>query len=83
MVCSYTSLKGDACLLTFVRVHPTVTKKDVEDHFKKHGAGEITEVKLMSGFGFIEYKDSLDAMDVVPGMISPPARSRENFAGKY
>ena len=23
----------------------------------------------MSGFGFIEYKDSLDAMDVVPGMI--------------
>ncbi|KAI9864316.1 MAG: hypothetical protein M1813_003236 [Trichoglossum hirsutum] len=43
-----------------------VTKKDVEDHFKKHGAGEITEVKLMSGFGFIEYKDAMDAMDVVP-----------------
>ncbi|KAI9771692.1 MAG: hypothetical protein M1840_001908 [Geoglossum simile] len=43
-----------------------VTRKDIEDHFKKHGAGEITEVKLMSGFGFIEYKDSLDAMDVVP-----------------
>jgi hypothetical protein len=23
----------------------------------------------MSGFGFIEYKDAMDAMDVVPGMI--------------
>jgi hypothetical protein len=52
-----------------LRVRQTVTRKDVEEHFKKHGAGEITEVKLMSGFGFIEYKDSLDAMDVVPGMV--------------
>ena len=25
------------------------------------------EVKLMNGFGFIEYKDSMDARDVVPG----------------
>ncbi|QIW94805.1 hypothetical protein AMS68_000323 [Peltaster fructicola] len=42
------------------------TKADVERHFQSHGAGEITEVKLMNGFGFIEYKDSMDARDVVP-----------------
>ncbi|KAH0533908.1 hypothetical protein FGG08_007470 [Glutinoglossum americanum] len=56
------------------------TKKDVEEHFKKHGAGEITEVKLMSGFGFIEYKDSLDAMDVVPGMIPHSIPARETIS---
>jgi hypothetical protein len=43
------------------------TKADVEAHFQTHGTGEITEVKLMNGFGFIEYKDALDARDVVPG----------------
>ncbi|RKF78389.1 hypothetical protein Golomagni_04586 [Golovinomyces magnicellulatus] len=42
------------------------TKADVEAHFNTHGTGEITEIKLMSGFGFIEYKDALDARDVVP-----------------
>ncbi|KAG9239438.1 hypothetical protein BJ875DRAFT_448093 [Amylocarpus encephaloides] len=42
------------------------TKADVEAHFNKHGTGEITEIKLMNGFGFIEYKDALDARDVVP-----------------
>jgi len=25
----------------------------------------------MNGFGFIEYKDAMDARDVVPGMLSP------------
>lgn len=40
----------------------------MERHFNTHGAGEITEIKLMSGFGFIEYKDAQDARDVVPGM---------------
>jgi len=25
----------------------------------------------MNGFGFIEYKDAMDARDVVPGMRSP------------
>jgi hypothetical protein len=39
----------------------------VENHFNTHGTGEITEIKLMNGFGFIEYKDSMDARDVVPG----------------
>jgi hypothetical protein len=43
------------------------TKADVEGHFSTHGTGEITEIKLMNGFGFIEYKDSMDARDVVPG----------------
>ncbi|KAI8686252.1 hypothetical protein NCS55_00299900 [Fusarium keratoplasticum] len=42
------------------------TKSDVEAHFATHGTGEITEVKLMNGFGFIEYKDPMDAQDVVP-----------------
>lgn len=42
------------------------TKADVEAHFQTHGTGEITEVKLMNGFGFIEYKDPMDARDVVP-----------------
>ncbi|KAK4963975.1 hypothetical protein LTR66_012537, partial [Elasticomyces elasticus] len=44
----------------------SVTKADVENHFATHGTGEITEIKLMNGFGFIEYKDAMDARDVVP-----------------
>ncbi|KAH8666668.1 hypothetical protein BX600DRAFT_436056 [Xylariales sp. PMI_506] len=43
-----------------------VTKEDVQAHFATHGTGEITEIKLMNGFGFIEYKDAMDARDVVP-----------------
>lgn len=43
-----------------------ITKQDIEDHFSTHGAGTIKEVKLMNGFGFIEYEDSMDARDVVP-----------------
>ena len=45
------------------------TKADVEAHFQTHGTGEITEIKLMNGFGFIEYKDAMDARDVVPGKL--------------
>ncbi len=45
------------------------TKTDVEAHFNTHGTGEITEIKLMNGFGFIEYKDAMDARDVVPGKL--------------
>jgi hypothetical protein len=48
----------------------SATKADVEAHFATHGTGEITEIKLMNGFGFIEYKDAMDARDVVPG--KPP-----------
>jgi hypothetical protein len=42
----------------------------VEAHFAQHGNGKITEIKLMNGFGFIEYKDAMDARDVVPGTAS-------------
>lgn len=49
---------------------PKATKADVEAHFATHGTGEITEIKLMNGFGFIEYKDAMDARDVVPGKCS-------------
>ncbi|KKA27460.1 hypothetical protein TD95_004999 [Thielaviopsis punctulata] len=41
------------------------TKEDVQSHFARM-AGQITEIKLMNGFGFIEYKDPMDARDVVP-----------------
>lgn len=44
----------------------SASKADVEAHFQKHGTGEISEIKLMSGFGFIEYTDPMDARDVVP-----------------
>ncbi|KAH6682393.1 pre-mRNA splicing factor [Plectosphaerella plurivora] len=44
----------------------TATKADVESHFATHGTGEIVEIKIMNGFGFIEYKDPMDARDVVP-----------------
>ncbi|KAL5606297.1 hypothetical protein BROUX41_002712 [Berkeleyomyces rouxiae] len=43
----------------------TATKDDVQTHFARM-AGEITDIKLMNGFGFIEYKDPMDARDVVP-----------------
>jgi hypothetical protein len=48
------------------------TKQDIESHFNSHGTGEITEVKLMNGFGFIEYKDAMDARDIVPGKFKLP-----------
>lgn len=48
------------------QIPPAVTKEDIQAHFKD-GTGTITEVKLMNGFGFIEYDDPMDARDVVPG----------------
>ena len=39
----------------------------MESHFAQHGNAKITEIKLMNGFGFIEFEDELDARDVVPG----------------
>jgi hypothetical protein len=51
---------------------PTATKADVEAFFAAHGTGEITEVKVMNGFGFIEYKDPMDARDVVPAYRTYP-----------
>ena len=42
----------------------------MEKHFEAHGTGHIKEIKLMNGFGFVEYDDPQDAMDVVPGESS-------------
>ena len=42
----------------------------METHFATHGNGKITEIKLMNGFGFIEYEDAMDARDVVPGTFA-------------
>jgi hypothetical protein len=53
--------------LTFSLLPILATKQDIEDHFSTHGTGKITEIKLMNGFGFIEYEDAMDARDIVPG----------------
>lgn len=52
-----------------------MTKEDIYAHFKE-APGEITEVKLMNGFGFIEYKDAMDARDVVPSKSSALAEEK-------
>lgn len=57
-------LRSDV-LISLFRI--SVTKSDIEEHFSSHGSGKITEIKLMNGFGFIEYDDQLDARDIVPG----------------
>jgi len=60
-----------------------VTKEDIQEHFKAHGAGNITEVKLMNGFGFVEYDDPMDARDVVPafhGSMLKDSRLTVQFA---
>ncbi|KAA8914301.1 hypothetical protein FN846DRAFT_897010 [Sphaerosporella brunnea] len=41
-------------------------KQEVEDFFNEFGHGNITEVKLMDGFGFIQYESPDDAKDIVP-----------------
>ena len=53
-------------------MYNVATKKDVEDHFATHGTGVVKEIKLMNGFGFIEYEDAMDARDVVPGKFLSP-----------
>ncbi|KAJ5892025.1 uncharacterized protein N7473_008253 [Penicillium subrubescens] len=69
-----------------------VTKQDIEEHFSTHGSGKITEIKLMNGFGFIEYEDAMDARDVVPDgsdfkgerltvQFARGPRRKENFPG--
>ncbi|KAI4233106.1 MAG: hypothetical protein L6R40_007171 [Gallowayella cf. fulva] len=68
-----------------------VTKEDIQTHFKE-APGTIAEVKLMNGFGFIEYEDAVDARDVVPNgsdlngsrltvQFARGARQRNEFAG--
>ncbi|KAI4189560.1 MAG: hypothetical protein LQ348_003780 [Seirophora lacunosa] len=68
-----------------------VTKEDIQTHFKE-ARGTIAEVKLMNGFGFIEYQDAMDARDVVPDgsdlngsrltvQFARGSRQRNEFAG--
>ncbi|KAL8703249.1 MAG: hypothetical protein Q9201_003555 [Fulgogasparrea decipioides] len=70
-----------------------VTKEDIQNHFKD-APGTIAEVKLMNGFGFIEYEDAVDARDVVPTyhgsdlngsrltvQFARGSRQRNDFAG--
>ncbi|KAL9011708.1 MAG: hypothetical protein Q9173_003473 [Seirophora scorigena] len=70
-----------------------VTKEDIQTHFKE-ARGTIAEVKLMNGFGFIEYQDAMDARDVVPAyhgsdlngsrltvQFARGSRQRNEFAG--
>ncbi|KIH87248.1 pre-mRNA splicing factor [Sporothrix brasiliensis 5110] len=59
----------DRHAFTTANLTATVTKTDIENHFNKHGTGDILEIKLMNGFGFIEYKDAMDARDVVPAFL--------------
>ncbi|KAL8643935.1 MAG: hypothetical protein Q9210_007496, partial [Variospora velana] len=69
------------------------TKEDIQTHFKE-ASGTIAEVKLMNGFGFIEYEDAMDARDVVPAyhgsdlngsrltvQFARGSRQRNEFAG--
>ena len=42
------------------------TQKDIEDQFTTHGSGSVKEIKLMDGFGFIEFENAMDTRDVVP-----------------
>lgn len=62
--------------------HP-VNKSDIEEHFSTHGSGKITEIKLMNGFGFIEYEDAMDARDVVPGMLCWPLYRCQSLANHF
>jgi RNA recognition motif-containing protein len=41
-------------------------KQEIEDFFNESGHGTITEIKLMDGFGFIQYDNADDAKDIVP-----------------
>ena len=62
---SGTLVQADSSLLRIL-----ATKQDIEDHFSTHGTGKITEIKLMNGFGFIEYEDAMDARGHCPRLAS-------------
>ena len=68
-------------LLTDVR-WTTVTKEDIQEHFKE-ASGKILDIKLMTGFGFIEYDDPIDARDVVPGELAAVLPIKEKNKSKF
>ncbi|KAL8817291.1 MAG: hypothetical protein Q9223_003846 [Gallowayella weberi] len=89
------NLPRDGMVQPHMPSQPAVTKEDIQNHFKD-AAGTIAEVKLMNGFGFIEYEDAMDARDVVPTypqdgsdlngsrltvQFARGARQRNDFAG--
>ncbi|KAI9893483.1 MAG: hypothetical protein M1814_006780 [Vezdaea aestivalis] len=52
-------------------LHRDATKENVREYFEGHNTeAEIKEVKIMSGFGFIEYADEADARDVMAKTFS-------------
>ncbi len=55
-------------LLTYVP-WTTVSKEDIQEHFKE-ASGKILDIKLMTGFGFIEYDNPIDTRDIVPGKLA-------------
>lgn len=59
-----------------------MTKEDIQNHFKDAN-GTIAEVKLMNGFGFIEYEDAMDARDVVPGKSLRPKCAHTSSCTDY
>lgn len=46
-------------------LHKDTRKSEIEEFFKEH-PGNIVEIKLMTGFGFIQYDNEADAKEVVP-----------------
>ena len=57
----------------FANLPPIATRVDILNHFESSRTRRvITEVKLMDGFGFIEYLDAVDARDAVPSMSIMP-----------
>ena len=50
------------------------TKRDIEKDFASTGA--IKEIKLMNGFGFIEYQDAKDAKYLVPASYGSELRGQ-------
>lgn len=56
--------RGKTTLIIYPDV---VTKAEIEDHFNSAGHGKIMEIKLMNGFGFLEFESGMDAREVVPG----------------
>ncbi|GAA6060161.1 hypothetical protein JCM10212_005162 [Sporobolomyces blumeae] len=59
--CTQVSLSGRR--LYIGRVPPAASKRDLEDHFSGHG--RLVDIRIMNGFGFIEYERLGDAEQAV------------------